>query len=546
MSIDWTTLLRAQQADFLEKLKTFSMAKLQPLPKLALSVFLALIISLIWVVIPGVSINKALAAEAHPINKLEPVSLKKNPLSFLEKVGSFITSGTGFLSDNSVFRASFAANLAFSPTLAPTFTPTLAPTFAPSLSLMRIDSFFTVQELNLININIGDKENTTSSILKLYKDGLNKVKEKGDFKNAIKDYSNALSKGNFAEGYVSRGRAYSRLGDEQKALEYQQKDIEEQELELGNKQKKREYRQQVIKYQEKSNEYQQKAIADYTKALAVNPKFPFEPEDGKWQPDPDRYVEPLLGRAAVYIKLGNYQAALDDFNEAIKRNPDFYDAYLGRSTIYLGIEDYQKAIEDLNVALDLNLDYPAAFLRRGSIWGELGEYEKAIEDFNEAIESKAEDASTYYADSYYKRGLAYLKLAENQKAVENFNEAIKLDSKYREAYYSRGIAYDKQGKYNEAIKDYSQALLIYNISASSWYEGAVHSVAISPDSKTIASGSDDSTIKLWNTKDGQEIKTLYQPQTKELYRWIQAVTFSPDGKTIAAGSSNRSVKLLCI
>ncbi len=183
MSMDWATLLRSQQADFLQRLKTFSRAKLQPLPKLELSVFLGLIISLIWVVMPGISINKALAAEAPLINKLVSPSLEKNPLSFFEKVGNFITSGSSFLSDNSVVRASFAPNLAFSPTLAPTFTPTLAPTFtptlvptlAPSLSLMRIDSFFTVQELNLININLGDKENTTSSILKLYKDELHSI-----------------------------------------------------------------------------------------------------------------------------------------------------------------------------------------------------------------------------------------------------------------------------------------------------------------------------------------------------------------------------------
>jgi tetratricopeptide (TPR) repeat protein len=183
----------------------------------------------------------------------------------------------------------------------------------------------------LIQVNISDKSSFHSSALEDYKLGVKKAKDKVDYRGAIKHYSNALSKdGSFAEAYVSRGRAYSELGD------------------------------------------QQRAIADYTKAMSVKPKF---------AEDPDRYVEPLLGRGAVYIKLGNYQAALNDFNLAIKRNPDFYDAYLGRATIYIYIrqKDYQKAIEDLNEVLALTADdYPAAFFRRGSIRGELGEYEKRL------------------------------------------------------------------------------------------------------------------------------------------------------------------------
>jgi COMPASS component SWD3 len=42
---------------------------------------------------------------------------------------------------------------------------------------------------------------------------------------------------------------------------------------------------------------------------------------------------------------------------------------------------------------------------------------------------------------------------------------------------------------------------------------------------------------------GKKSKTLYQPSTGVLYNWIQSVAFSPDGKTIAAGSSNRSVRV---
>jgi len=58
------------------------------------------------------------------------------------------------------------------------------------------------------------------------------------------------------------------------------------------------------------------------------------------------------------------------------------------------------------------------------------------------------------------------------------------------------------------------------------HAGPVHSVAYSPDSKTLASASDDMTIRLWEVVTGMERATLLG-HTKE----VMSVAYSPDGKT---------------
>src|SRR5271156_1780720 len=58
----------------------------------------------------------------------------------------------------------------------------------------------------------------------------------------------------------------------------------------------------------------------------------------------------------------------------------------------------------------------------------------------------------------------------------------------------------------------------------------VISVAYSPDSKTLASGSQDKTIKLWDVATGKELATL-----KGNMESVKSVAYSPDGKTLASG-----------
>jgi WD40 repeat protein len=63
------------------------------------------------------------------------------------------------------------------------------------------------------------------------------------------------------------------------------------------------------------------------------------------------------------------------------------------------------------------------------------------------------------------------------------------------------------------------------------HTNAVWSVGFSPDGRTLASGSDDRTVKLWDVATGKKRATLAGHKD-----WVLSVSFSPDGKTLASGS----------
>lgn len=70
------------------------------------------------------------------------------------------------------------------------------------------------------------------------------------------------------------------------------------------------------------------------------------------------------------------------------------------------------------------------------------------------------------------------------------------------------------------------------------HDCAVYSVAFSPDGRYLASGSEDETIKIWDTTTGEERRTL-EGHNHSIY----SVAFSPDGRRIASGSYDETIKI---
>jgi small GTP-binding protein len=67
---------------------------------------------------------------------------------------------------------------------------------------------------------------------------------------------------------------------------------------------------------------------------------------------------------------------------------------------------------------------------------------------------------------------------------------------------------------------------------------AVYCVAFNPEGDTLASGSDDNTVRLWEATSGKLLRTLEGHKY-----WVMSVAFDPKGHWLASGSIDQTVKL---
>jgi tetratricopeptide (TPR) repeat protein len=192
----------------------------------------------------------------------------------------------------------------------------------------------------------------------------------------------------------------------------------------------------TAKYQ--ARQYQD-AIADYDRAIAINPQ----------------HANAYVGRGTAKYGLGKYQAAIPDHDRAIEIDPEYATAYNNRGLAKYSLGQNQAAINDYDRAIEIDPQAADPYNNRGTAKFKLGEYQAAINDYDRAIEIDPEGAAVYY-----NRGFAKYNCGQHQAAINDYDRAIKIDPQDADAYNSRGTAKHSLGQYQAAINDYDRAIEI--------------------------------------------------------------------------------------
>ena len=131
-----------------------------------------------------------------------------------------------------------------------------------------------------------------------------------------------------------------------------------------------------------------------------------------------------LSQGHLYFRTKKYDAALKEYNLAIRADSGRYEAYYWRGQLSGLRKEYPKTVKDMHQVLRLNPSYMKAHRLLGWAYFEMGKYDEAIKALDRYIKSNAKDGW-----AYYERALAYYKKGDLQNALRDAKNACDLGFK---------------------------------------------------------------------------------------------------------------------
>jgi len=236
-----------------------------------------------------------------------------------------------------------------------------------------------------------------SNGIKSYEKGINFYND-GDYKNAIKFLSEALSSGVVtSDAYYYRGIA------------------------------------------KKYNNDFRGAVLDFDMSIKINPT----------------YTEAYYQRGKIkYHKLNETKGALDDFDYAIQLKKNDADIYITRAILKNSTNDITGAMNDYNKAIELDPQNGQTYFSRAMLKFAKEDYSGVINDLTITIKmGLPNDASISIFDAYSLRGGMNLILKNYQEAIKDFDKGIELNPADGKIYFERGEARRFLKQYELAAMD---------------------------------------------------------------------------------------------
>jgi serine/threonine-protein kinase len=178
------------------------------------------------------------------------------------------------------------------------------------------------------------------------------------------------------------------------------------------------------------------AINEYTEAIKINPK------------SSDSFAD----RGEAFRKKQDLARALQDYDAAIRLNKQNVFALVSRAEVYCQSSNFNSAFADFNEVQKQKPDYDFLYEKRGACYENRGMYDEAVADYTKALTLDPNESWTYF-----KRALVYFLTNRDEKAVADYTEVLRRTPNDYAAYANRGAAYQRLGKKSLAASDFQKS-----------------------------------------------------------------------------------------
>ncbi|XP_062974543.1 tetratricopeptide repeat protein 6 [Elgaria multicarinata webbii] len=291
------------------------------------------------------------------------------------------------------------------------------------------------------------------------------------YEEAVHSFSKLLKLDPFSlDGYIGRGNSYMEFGHEQ-----------------GNIQARKDFLKAVhlnptcikarlcLGYNLQALGKFQKAWAQFTAAILIDPKCHLAYDgraivclqmgdyfaafqDTNAALKITASAELLTNRGVINQFMGFLNCAMKDYQQAITVDPSYALAYFNAANIYFLNRQFSQANKHYSKALTLDPKNESAFLNRAITNTLLKNFEEAKEDFEKAI-----SLSPFSAAIYYNKANLYSTLQQYEQAEEDISKALSIQPYDALMFKLRADIRGKMGLIKEAITDYKKAISIQEL-----------------------------------------------------------------------------------
>lgn len=163
-------------------------------------------------------------------------------------------------------------------------------------------------------------------------------------------------------------------------------------------------------------------------------------------------------RGIAYADLGQFTSAIEDYDQAIRLNPEDASAFIRRGLAFYSLKQYERAVEDYDRAIGISSTDADVYIYRGSALSKLGEGARAIEDFNQAILLDPEESVAYSVKAWHLATHKSSSVRDGREAVKAAQKAVSLDGENAQHLRILAAAYAEDGQFSKAVKQQERAI----------------------------------------------------------------------------------------